>query len=204
MVFLPGEHVLDTNITVVNVARLTMWGEFSSDNMATIVRNGSVGFNFTNMVDFNIYSLAFTSYNRSWSYGSHPASNSALFLRSIQNGKLVNCSFHDNLGTALVVVNNTTITLAENSKFIRNQCACQSFSKRCELGCGVTALNSNLTFTGNTTFLKNIHNSTYLSTSEVGAGAISAVASSLHFTGTNNFLDNVNSANKKDNTLTMH
>ena len=194
MVFLPGDHVLDRNITVANVARLTMRGELSSDNIATIVRNGSVGFSFTNMVDFNIYSLAFTSYNRSWSYGSHPVSNSALFLQSAQNAKLVNCSFHDNLGTALTV-NNTNITLAENSKFIRNQCACQSFSKRCELGCGITALNSTLAFTESTTFLKNKHNN--VGVSKVGAGAILAIASSLHFTGTNNFLDNVKSGNKK-------
>ena len=103
IVFLPGDHVLDTNITVANVARLMMWGEFSSDNIATVVRNGSVGFSFIKMVNFNIYSLAFTSYNRSWSYGSHPASNSALLLRSTQNAELVNCSFHDNIGTALAV-----------------------------------------------------------------------------------------------------
>ena len=77
--FLPGDHVLD--ITVANVARLTMRGESSSDNMATIVRNGSVGFGFTNMVDLNTHSLAFISYNRSSRYGSHPASNSALILK---------------------------------------------------------------------------------------------------------------------------
>ena len=82
MVFLPGDHVLDMNITVANVARLTMHGESSPDSIATVVRNGSVGFSFTNMVDFNIYSLAFTSYNRSWSHGSDLAgSNSALLLR---------------------------------------------------------------------------------------------------------------------------
>ena len=126
MLFLAGDHVLDRNITVANVARLIMHGESSSDNIPTIVRNGSVGFNFTNMVDFNIYSLAFTSYNRSWSYGSHPASNSGLLLGSTQNAKLVNCSFHDNLGTALAV-SNTSITLAENNVFIRNKCVCQHF-----------------------------------------------------------------------------
>ena len=71
MVFLPGDHVLDMNITVANISRLTMCRESSSDNIATVVRNGSVGFSFTNMVDFNIYSLAFTYYNWSWSYGSH-------------------------------------------------------------------------------------------------------------------------------------
>ena len=113
MVFLPGDHVLDMNIVVANVTRLTMRGESSSGNIATVVRNVSVGFSFTNMVGFNIYSLAFTSLNRSWSYGSQPASNSALLLQSTQNAKLVNCFFHDNLGNGLTV-HNTNITLEEN------------------------------------------------------------------------------------------
>ena len=169
MVFLPGDHVLDRNTTVDNVARLTMHGESSSDNIATVVRNGPVGFSFTNMVDFNIYSLAFTSYNRSWSYGSHPASNSALLLQSTQNAKLVNCSFHDNLGTALTV-HNTNITLAGNNEFTHNQCGCGSSSERCKLGCAITALNSNLIFAGNNIFPKNRHNN--VGVSEMGAGAI--------------------------------
>ena len=190
MVFLPGDHVLDRNITVANVARLTISGESSSDNIATVVRNGSVGFNFMNMVDFNMYSLAFTSSNRSLGYG--PASSFALFLQSTQYAKLVNCSFHNNHGTALTL-HNTIITLEENSEFVHNHCGCESFTERCKLGCGITALNSTLIFTGNTTFLKNRHNNL-----EVGAGAILAVASSLHFTGTNNFFDNVKSTNKMD------
>ena len=186
MVFLPGDHTLDRNITVANVARLTMRGEYSSDNIATVVRNGSVGFSFTNIVDFNIYFLAFTSYNRSWSYGSYPASNSALILRSTQNAELVNCSFHDNIGIALAV-DNTSVTLVEN-KFIHNQCACGSFSEMHELGCGITTFNSYLTFTGNTSF----HNSIQTAFHPLVncAGAIWALASSLHFTGTNNFIGN--------------
>jgi len=68
MVFLPGNHVLDRNISVDNVTRLIMQGKSSSGNIATVVCNGLVGFSFTNMVDFNICSLAFTSYDRSWSY----------------------------------------------------------------------------------------------------------------------------------------
>ena len=186
MVFLPGDHTLDMNITVANVSRLTMHGVSSSGNRATVVRNGSVGFSFTNMVDFNIYSLAFTSYNRSWSYDSHPASNSALLLQSTQTVKLVNCSFHDNLGTALTV-HNTSITLEENSKFVHNQCACQSFSDPEGHACGIAALNSNLTIIGNTFFHENTQ--TTFSSSYCG-GAIWASASSLHFNGTNNFINN--------------
>ena len=183
MVFLPGNHVLDRSITVANVARLTMRGESSSDKIATVVRNGSVGFTFTNMVDFNIHSLAFTSQNRPWSYGSHAASSIALFLQSTQYAKLVNCSFHDNLGTALAV-HNTSITLAEGTEFIRNQCGGKSFSGRYKLGCGLTALSSTLTFTGNTTFFENSASSRYSS------GAIWASTSSVNFTGINNFINN--------------
>ena len=186
MLFLPGDHVFDTNITVVNITRLTMRGKSSSDNIATVVRNGSVGFSFTNMVDFNIYSLAFTSYNRSWSYGSHTASNSALLLQSTQNAELVNCSFHDNIGTALAV-NDTNIILAGNSKFIHNQCACQSFSEVHGYGCGIAALNSNLIFTGKSLFHENTQTT---SSSSYCGGAIWASASSLHFDGTNSFTGN--------------
>ena len=185
MVFLPGDHVLDMNITVANVARLTMRGESSPSNIAKIVRNGSVGFSFTNMVDFSIYFLAFTS-NRSWSYGSHPASNSALLLNSTQNAKLVNCSFHDNLGTALTVYN-TSITLAENSEFTHNQCGCELFTGRCGLGCGITVYNSILTFTGNTNFFRN---------SKKGPGSAIHITENavLTFSGTNNFINNSGSA----------
>ena len=183
VVFLPGDHVLDRNITIANVARLSMCGESSSSIIATVVHNGSVGFSFTNMVNFKIYSLAFTSNNRFWIYGSHPAAHSALFLNSTQNAKLVNCFFHDNLGPALTV-RDTNITLADN-QFMHNQCGCELFSYNCELGCGITAFNSNLTFTGNTTFYEN--NAIYYSDS---TGAIWASASSLDFNGTNNFIGN--------------
>ena len=115
-------------------------------------------------------------------------------MQSSLCAKLVNFSFHDNLGTALTVYN-TSINLAENNEFVHNQCGCESSSESCKLGCGITPLSSTLTFTGNTTFLKNRYNN--VGASELGAGAILAVASSLHFTGTSYFFDNVKSANKK-------
>ena len=196
MVFLPGDHVLDRNITVANVATLTMHGESSLGNMATIVRNGSVGFSFTNMINFTINSLAFTSYNRSLSNGSDPASNSALFIQSTRNARLVDCSFHDNLGTALTV-QNTSITLEENSKFIHNQCTCRSFNEVHGYGCGIAALNSNLRFTGKAFFSENIQsigNTSFLESNQTYpfycGGAIWASASSLHFNGTNTFINN--------------
>ena len=188
MLFLSGDHVLDINVRVANISRLTMQGWFSSDSIATVVRNGSVGFSFTNIVDFNICSLAFTSYNKSLDPGSHPASNSTLFLQSILHAKLVNCSFHNNIGTALAV-HHTNISLAVKNEFNNNYCACESFTDLCRIGCGITALNSTLTFTGSTAFSGNKRNSSGQGHFE-GAGAIFAVTSSLSFNGTNKFCDN--------------
>ena len=180
MVFLPGDHILDRNVAVGNVARLTMCG-FSLDTIATVVRNPSVGFSFSSMVDFRIYSLAFTSYNRSQSYHSHAASSSVLLLQFTLYATLVNCSFHHNIGTALVV-RNTIITLAGYNEFKHNQCACESAHG---LACGIIALHSNLIFTGNTLFWEN-----HQMVSSHCAGAIWAFVSSLHFTGTSIFIGN--------------
>ena len=181
MVFLPGDHVLDTNITVANAARLTMHGEPSSGNRATVVCSGSVGLSFTSMVDFKIDSLAFTSCNRKL-YGTYHIGNYALLLHSTQSAELVNCSFHDNLGTALVV-NNTNITLSENSQFIHN-CWYE--------GGGIVAISSNLTFTGNTTFRDNsvFWHGPYICC-HVPGGAISAFHNTvLSFSGNNSFINN--------------
>ena len=181
MLFLPGDHVLDKNITVVNVVRLTMCGESSSGNRATIVCNGSVGLCFTSMVDLKIDSLAFTSCSR-----KYPTFFSGLFLQSTHYTELVNCSFHDNLGTALAV-NNTNITLAGNTEFTHNKAT----SNWC-LGGGIIAGNSNLTFTGNTSFLENNAKFELPSiTCEGSGGAIYASPNTvLSFNGTNNFINN--------------
>ena len=118
MVFLPGHHVLDANVTVANVTRLTMRGESSSGKIATVVCSGSVGLSFISIVDFKIDSLSFTSCSRKYN-GTLPdipatAVYVALLLQSIQYAELGNCSFHDNNGIALVV-NNVNATLAGNN-----------------------------------------------------------------------------------------
>ena len=159
MVFLPGDHVLHTNITVTSVARLIMHGESSSGNIVTIVCNGSVGLSFTSMVDFKIDSLAFTSCSRRYyvtppgipGWYTYISVHAALLLQYTQYAELVNCSFHHNHGTALVV-NNTNITL-ENINFVQNHVYCKGDDNLG--GGGIIATNSNLTFTGNTTFLDN-------------------------------------------------
>ena len=179
MVFLSGGHTLDSNITVANVARLTMRGESFSGNRATIACNGPFGLSFTSMAEFKIHSLAFTSCNRKYR-GTYRVSNYALLLHST-HAEFLNCSFHDNPSTALVV-NNTNITLTGNTEFIRNHWC---------IGGGICAVNSNLTFTGNTTFLGNKVTDHVACHSHGRGGAIYAVENTvLHFYGTSNFTDN--------------
>ena len=184
MVFLPGDHVLDRNITVANVARLTMHGGSgsSSDSIATVVRNGSVGLIFISIVELNIYSLAFISSSRK--YGTLSPIKYGLFLYSTQYAELVNCSFNYNLGSALVVIN-TNITLAGNSEFTHNHC------ESCVGGGAITAFNSSLTFTGNATFLENKATYRKPHSNISSGGAIYASENVvLCFSGTSNFINN--------------
>ena len=64
MRFLPGDHTLNINITVSNLTRLAMHGESSPRKRATVICNVSVGLSFTSIVEFEMYSLAFTSCSR--------------------------------------------------------------------------------------------------------------------------------------------
>ena len=187
-----------------------MCGESSPGYVARVVCSGSVGFSFTSMVDFKIHSLTFTSCGRNFVNSKLKAT---VLLESIESAELVNCSFHDNVGTALSVYD-TNITLAENSEFTHNHCNHERFipNTTCIGGGGITAVDSNLTFTGNTTFIGNDGsastgiNVTNCSLSSIGsihfinhtntgdtqhpAGAIWALTSSLSFTGTSNFINN--------------
>ena len=197
MVFLSGAHSLDTNIILAKITRLTMLGESFSGNTVKIVCSESVGLSFTGIENLKIYSVAFTSCSRKG--GNLPASNFSLLLQSIPHAELVNCSFHDNFGNALMAIN-TNITLTGSSDFRQNHCA-------------ITALSSNLAITGNITFHENIAtsygpnsgaiyalnncvlnfngNSNFISNSAYnGGGAITISYSALSFNGNNTFISN--------------
>ena len=180
MVFLPGDHTLDMNITVANISSLTMCGESSSGYVATVVCNGPVGLSFTSMDDFKIHSLTFTSCGRS--FDSPNGSKYAILLESIEYAELVNCSFHDNLGTALAVYHSST-TLADNNEFTHNRCNREGLMPNtCFGGRGITALHSNLTLIGNTTFSHNL--------ATFGSAGIHVTNCSLSSTGSIHFINN--------------
>ena len=201
MVFLPGDHVLDADVTVVNVSWLIMYAESSAGNeRATIVCSGPVGLNFTNMVNFKIQSLAFTSCSRTYTFPlqvlnsiltstfgeqfarpSLPNTGYTLLLQSTQDAELVDCFFYGNIGIALVVLNSSII--AKNNNFTHNYCE----SSKCNIfGGGISAISSSLTFIGNTTFIANY--------AIVAGAGIFMFNSTLHSTGNFHFMNNSNVA----------
>jgi len=103
-------------------------------------------------------------------------------LETIQYAELVNCSFHGNNGTALAVYQ-TSVIVAENNEFTHNHYDDEGFiADSCVGGRGITALDSNLTFIGNTTFLRN-HAS-------FGLAGIYVFNCTLSSTGSINFINN--------------
>ena len=177
MVFLPGNHTLDTNITVTNVSRLTMRGE-SSSGRATVVCSGSVGLSFTNIVDFKIDFLTFAScsrkYNGTLSDFHLTVVYGAILLQSSQCAELVNCSFSDNDGTALVVIN-ADVTLSGNN-FTQNRAPTS-------LGGAIIAYNHTvLNFSGINNFVNN--------SARQGGAIFTSHNTVLGFNGTNNFINN--------------
>ena len=181
MVFLPGDHTLDMNITVANKSGLTMYGESSSGYVATVVCNGSVGISFISMVDFKIHSLTFTSCGRSFDKHTLNFGKYTLLLESVEYVELGNCSFHNNLGTSLAAYH-SSITLSGNNEFTNNHCDHEGYNY-CVGGAAILAYdNTSLSFTGTSNFTSN---------SAYAGGAIAAVYNtSLSFTGTSNFINN--------------
>ena len=178
MVFLPGDHVLDTNITVANVSRLTMHGESSSGNRATVVCSGSVGLSFTSLVDFKIDFLTFAScsrkYNGTLSDFHLTVVYGAILLQSSQCVELVNCSFSDNDGTALVVIN-ADVTLSGNT-FTQNR------ASRSPGGAIIAYNHTELNFSGINNFINNSARS--------GGAIYTSHNTVLSFNGTSNFINN--------------
>ena len=180
MVFLPGDHTLDMSITVANISRLTMCGESSSGYVATVVCNGSVGLSFTSMVDFKIHSLDFTSCGRSFDKHALSFGKYTLLLESIEYAELVNCTFHDNLGTALAAYH-SSITLAGNNEFKNNHWDYEGYNS-C-VGAAIIAFdNTSLNFIGTSNFINN--------SADCGGAIYARDNTSLNLTGTSSFNHN--------------
>ena len=134
--FLPGEHMLSSNISVANSNSYTLIGfrKGTKNEKCRIKCEKNVGFTFSNMRYIKIHHLVFTScgIHRSVGIRMYDPPRAipqmiALFMDSILQIDIINSTFENNTGTALGV-NNSRLTLGGNNSFLGNCRSCSNIS----------------------------------------------------------------------------
>ena len=186
--FLPGNHTLNVNLTITNMYQLEIFGSVVPTQ---IVCSSNVGLTFRNISEMKIDSLAFVSCDISYTirigdnYYEPSILHFGLFLQSIQKTEISDCTFQDNYGGALWIVD-SHVVLSGNNSFLRNcrMCSngwCSPYPHNC-FGGGVLAQRSNVSFTGSNSFIGN--------SAEGGGGVYAWTNSNVDFSGNTTFIGN--------------
>ena len=103
LVFLPGDHSLESNLSIVNASKLVMLAGNSTylPKTTTIVCNGLIAFMFQNISDLQIHGLEFRN------CGS--VTFSAIKVRSVLQSKITNCTIRDSTETSFIVTDSSMI-----------------------------------------------------------------------------------------------
>ena len=161
--FLPGNHTLEKPAFVENVTNLMLLGDPSSLPLISskIFCSQPASFTFYQISELLIWALAFVTCGND----NSPAVNTT----AVHYSKIADCSFQNNRHGGALVVEDSDISLMENS-FLNN-------SVNSNIGAGgVNVSNSEVNFTGNN-FIGN-------------QGGVHMYYSAANFTG-NNFISNV-------------
>ena len=187
--FLPGEHMLSSNISVADTNSYSLLGVLQ--NATTRIKcEENVGFTFSNILYIRIHHLVFTSCGiyrivgiDDVIYDSPRAITQmfGLFMDSILQIDIINSTFENSTGTALGG-NNSRLALDGNNSFIGNFRGCPNIiTSNCQGG-GLYASNSSLMFRGYSLFTHN--------TAKEGGG-IYMKSSTLDVVGTISFQQNM-------------
>ena len=185
--FLPGNHTLNVNLTITNMYQLEMLG---SVEPTRIVCNPNVRFTFRNISEIKISGVAFVScgISRTILIGDNQwpsIIHYGLYTFNWLKTQISDCTFQDNYGGALWVVD-SHVVLRGNNSFLRNckVCSngwCSPYPHVC-FGGGVLTQRSNISFTGSSSFIGN--------SAEGGGGIYAQDHSNVDFTGNTTFFDN--------------
>ena len=186
LTFLPGNHTLDINLIITNINQFKIHGAV----LPTKVICGSlVGFIFSNISKLSIDGLAFAacaSRRDIYIYRTY-TTYYGLHLQSVQMAEIIDCTFQDSYGSALGVVD-SHVVLRDNN-FLNNCRLCSN--GRCDgykyqgprcYGGGVFVQRSNLSISGNTTFIGN--------SASYGGGLSAWDSNNVNISGDTTFIDN--------------
>ena len=184
--FLPGNHTLDSNLTIADIQQLNIVGNttlLTPSRVECTVSN--VGFEFRNISEVRVRDMTFTFCGRLHTiYIVRSRSvNYAVRFESVEHIEVVDCVFHNNYGTALGIFNSRA-AFSGNSTFSSNCRRCSSTSGECLycLGGGIYVEASSANFSGITTFDGNYAGS--------GGGILAEDNSDVSFSGNTTFKNN--------------
>ncbi len=169
--FLPGNHSLNTDITIVNVSGISLLGERNDTQQIStwITCTEPAFFNVTLVQGFKIAALSFRSCGRG------TMNLRAVYLNNVHRFAIEQSSFEQSIGSSLLISSGSGTMY--NVSFI----GCTS-----QYGGAVLAFTSSLIFSGVTSFSGN--------RAEYRGGAIYAEASLIEFQDSATFKDNLASA----------
>ena len=184
--FLPGTHTLDINLTITNINQLRIHGAVLPTR---VVCDSRVGFTFANISKLSIDGLAFVACATRRDIYIHRtyATYYGLHLQSVPMAEIIDCTFQDSYGSALVAVDSRVVLRGNN--FINNCRLCSNGScsgydylgPRC-YGGGVFVQRSNLSITGSNSFSGN--------SARNGGGVNAQYSSNVYISGNTNFSGN--------------
>ena len=189
--FLPGNHILDSNLTIADIQHLNILGNGSSQTPSRVECTGSnVGFEFRNISEVRVRDMTFTSCERSHTiyFRRSKLEKSAYYavrFESVQHIEVIDCVFHDNHDTALGIFNSSAV-FSGNNKFSSNCRRCP-YSIEClpSLGCfggGIYIEASEANFSGIAIFDRN--------SGSLGGGIYARYNSDVSFSGSTSFREN--------------
>ena len=185
LTFLPGNHTLDINLTIINIKQLKIHGALLP---TSVVCDSRVGFTFSNISKLTIDGLAFVACARS-SVIDTVTTYYGLHLQSVPMAEIIDCTFQDSYGIALGMIADSRVVLRGNNSFLNNCLLCSN--GRCDdyayqgpscYGGGVFVQRSNLSITGSSSFSGN---SAY-----DGGGVSARHSSNVYISGNTTFGNN--------------
>ena len=189
--FLPGNHTLDSNLTIADIQHLNILGSGSSPTPSRVGCTGSnVGFEFRNISEVRVRDMTFTSCERSHTiyFRRSKLEKSAYYavrFESVQHIEVIDCVFHDNHDTALGIFNSSAV-FSGNNKFSSNCRRCpNSIGCLAYTGCfggGIYVEASEANFSGIAIFDRN--------SGSYGGGIYARYNSDVSFSGNASFKKN--------------
>ena len=104
LIFLPGNHNLNSEILIENVGKISILSNFSSPSSVTVTCQQSAWFSFTSVIDVHISSMKFVQCEYTFD--------------SVKRFRLENCTFLNHTGTVIQLFNSTAFITS--SYFISN------------------------------------------------------------------------------------